>query len=195
MSTPRIDLAGRADVPHALRFANWAAEHTPANFALGPEPLDAWLAEFDHRHAMYPWLVARTDDGVVGFAKASPYRARGAYAWTAEVTIYVDEAAQGKGVGKALYGVLIPLLRAQRYVTLLAGITTPHEPSERLHASFGFTRCATFHRVGWKFGRWHDVSFWELPLQAEGTAAEVIRTVQHVWDGRASQAAPPHEIR
>jgi phosphinothricin acetyltransferase len=184
MSIPRIALADRGDVPHALRFANWAAVHSPANFALEPEPLDGWLADFDHHHAMYPWLVARTDDGVVGFAKASPHRARGAYAWTAEMTVYIDEAAQGKGVGKALYGVLIPMLRAQGYVALLAGITTALEPSERLHASFGFTRGATLHRVGWKFGRWYDVSLWQLLLQAGGTAPGAIRPVREVWEAR-----------
>ena len=168
---------------HALRFANWAAEHTVANFALAPEPLEEWQAEFDQHHLMYPWLVARADVGgkVIGFAKGSPYRARGAYAWTAEVTVYIDGAFHGQGVGTALYGVLLPMLRAQGYVTLLAGITTPHPPSERLHAAFGFTRCATFRRVGWKFDRWHDVSFWELHPQPGVSPPAAIRPAREVW--------------
>ena len=168
---------------HALRFANWAAEHTVANFALAPEALDGWQAEWADHHAMYPWLVARAEVSgpVIGFAKGSPYRARGAYAWTAEVTVYIDEAFHGQGIGTALYGVLIPMLRAQGYVTLLAGITTPHPPSERLHAAFGFTLCAILHRVGWKFGGWHDVSFWELHLQPDASAPPTVRSVREVW--------------
>jgi phosphinothricin acetyltransferase len=175
-----IGLAGRSDVARALAFANWAAAHTAANFSLLPESLESWQDEYDLRHEMYPWLVARGADGVVGFAKASPHRARGAYAWTAEVTVYIDPEHHHRGIGSALYRVLLPVLRAQGYVTLIAGITSPHEPSERLHAAFGFQRCATFHRMGWKLRRWHDVSYWQLHLVPDGEPAP-IRAVGEVW--------------
>lgn len=181
MPSPTIELARRPDVVHALAFANWAAENTPANFALEPESLESWEADFDLRHEMYPWLVARFGESVVGFAKASPYRARGAYAFTVEVTVYIDPAHHRRGVASALYRVLLPLLRTQGYITLLAGVTTPHEPSERLHAVSGFRRCATIHRAGWKFGKWHDISFWELHLQPEGTAPKPLRSVREGW--------------
>ncbi len=185
----RIDLARRADVAHALAFANWAAEHTVANFATSPEDLETWQAEFDQRHATYPWLVARAEagagDAVVGFAKAAPFKQRGAYAWSAEVTVYVDPAWHGRGVGSRLYEVLFPLLRAQGYVTLLAGITTPHPASERLHERFGFKKCASFARVGWKLGAWRDVGFWELSLSTEAGAPAAIRGVAEVWKKRA----------
>jgi phosphinothricin acetyltransferase len=180
MTEPTIDLAVREDVEHALAFANWAADHTAANFALAHEPLPAWQAEFDRWHATHPWLVARSAGEVLGFAKASPHKARGAYAWTAEVTVYVGPDHHRRGVGSALYRVLLPLLRAQGYVTLVAGITTPHEASERLHAAFGFQRCATFHRAGWKFGRWHDVSYWELHLD-EGGEPRAVSRVEETW--------------
>jgi phosphinothricin acetyltransferase len=81
------------------------------------------------------------------------------------MTVYIHADHHRRGLGKALYGKLIPILKAQGYMTLLAGITAPHPPSEKLHQAFGFTKCATFHRMGWKFGRWFDVSYWELHLQ------------------------------
>jgi phosphinothricin acetyltransferase len=183
MEPPIIELARRDDVRRALELANWAAEHTVANFATVPEELAPWLAEFDRRHATHPWLVARALEtgGVVGFAKASPYRLRAAYDWTAEVTVYVDPACHAQGVGRRLYELLFPLLREQGYVTLLAGITTPHPASERLHERFGFRRCATLHRVGWKFGAWRDVGFWELSLSPEETAPSRVRRVEEAW--------------
>ena len=176
-----IVLATERDVPKILELSNWAAEKTPANFATEPEPLATWLASWEQTNERYPWLVAKRQDDVLGFAKASPHRARGAYAWTAEVSVYVRGDVHGQRFGTVLYRHLIPLLRAQGYVTLLAGITSPHPPSERLHAAFGFTRCGTFHRSGWKFGQWYDVGYWELHLRGDD-APRAIRPVGEVWD-------------
>lgn len=176
-----IDLAKEEDVPAMLALANGAALETPANFATEPEPIGEWLEAWRSTAAVYPWLVARSAGDVVGFAKGSPYRARGAYRWTAEVTVYVDPKRHGAGVGTALYRQLIPILRAQGYVTLLAGITLPNPPSERLHAAFGFVACGVYHRAGWKFEKWHDVGFWELHLAAAELEPAKIRAVAEVW--------------
>ncbi len=160
-----IRLAELADLPRIVELSNRAAAETTANFATSPEPVEQWSVAWRETSAMHPWLVACADADVIGFAKSSPHRSRGAYAWTAEVTVYIDPAHHGGGVGTALYARLIPLLRDQGYVTLLAGITAGHTASERLHARAGFVRCGTFHRAGWKFGAWHDVGYWELHLQ------------------------------
>src|SRR4051812_8469974 len=106
---PEVRPAFAADVPAMLRLANWAAEHTPANFATAPEPLEDWARTFADTREQYPWLVAVHLDEVQGFAKASPHRSRGAYRWMAEVTVYVDVRAHGRGVGTALYAAMIPL--------------------------------------------------------------------------------------
>ncbi len=163
-----VDLARLDDVPRMAALANAAAEHGAANFATEPEPIAAWREAWTSTQEAYPWLVARDGATTLGFAKAGPHKSRGAYAWTAEVTVYVDGASHGRGVGTALYRVLIPTLRAQGFVTLIAGITTPNAASERLHAAFGFVRCGTYHRAGWKLGAWHDVGYWECHLESEG---------------------------
>ncbi len=181
----RVDLARAQDVPRIVELSNWAAAHTPANFATKPESLEQWLEAWQRTSRAHPWLVARSQDGdVVGFAKTSPHRIREAYDWTAEVSVYVDPDAHGRGVGTLLYEALIPLLREQGYVTLLGGVTEGHGPSERLHAKTGFVRCGTFHRVGWKFNRWLDVGYWELHLQPAGHAPQPIRPVDDVWHER-----------
>jgi phosphinothricin acetyltransferase len=179
--TKGIRLATADDLPGILEISNWAALNTAANFAIEPETLEAWRADYDETHAMFPWLVA-TDDGgtVVGFAKASPWKGRCAYGWTAETTVYVLPDRHGKGIGTALYTRLIEILRAQGYRTLLGGITQPNEASVRLHEALGFRKVALFEGVGWKFDKWHDVGYWELQLANDAAAPTKIKRVRDI---------------
>ena len=114
-----------------------------------------------------PWFVACEDDEVVGFAYASPHRSRAAYRWAVDVSVYVAAGLAGRGVGRALYGVLLPDLRAAGLVTAHAGITLPNEASVGLHESFGFVEVAHYPHVGFKHGAWHDVGWWQLRLVDE----------------------------
>jgi phosphinothricin acetyltransferase len=157
-----LRFAEEHDISAILGISNWAALNTPANFAIEPEPLQDWVDSWRDTHQRYPWLVAEDNGQLIGFAKASPHRGRCAYAYTAEVTVYVHPQHHARGIGKSLYQQLFPILKVQGYCTLLAGITQPNPASERLHASFGFRRIGVFERVGWKFGKWHDVGYWEL---------------------------------
>jgi L-amino acid N-acyltransferase YncA len=159
-----ITLATREDVPRILEIINWAAANGTANFATEPEPLSMWLELYDQTHEWHPWLVAKEGGRIVGVAKSGPHRARGAYHWSADLSVYLDGSIHGRGVGTKLYERLLPMLRAQNYALLVAGITSGHVASERLHQKFGFKLVGTFHRIGFKFGKWHDVGYWELPL-------------------------------
>lgn len=172
----------KSDVPKILSLSNWAADTLAANFATEPEPLSMWIDAWEQTQATHPWLVAKRGDDLLGFAKASPHRARGAYAWTAEVSVYVRPDLHGQRIGTQLYQRLISLMREQGYVALLAGIASPNPASERLHAGFGFIRCGTFHRVGWKFGKWHDVGYWELHLKTDDLAPHALKTVDEIGD-------------
>ncbi len=162
-----IELATRDDVPAILAIANQVAAETAANFATEPEPLADWLALYDRTCAQHAWLAARANGELIGFAKTGPYKPRGAYRFCAEVSVYIQPAWQARGLGRALYAKLFPIARAQGYVSLFAGITSPHPPSEKLHQSFGFQPIGVLHRCGWKFERWHDVGFWELQLGSD----------------------------
>ena len=112
-----------------------------------------------------PWLVFEQSGEVLGYAYASTFRDRRAYDWGVEVSIYVRSDAHGRGIGRTLYSTLFDLLRAQNYCQAIAGATMPNEGSERLHLSMGFKEIACFPNIGYKFGRWHDVVFWSLPLR------------------------------
>jgi len=112
----------------------------------------------------YPWLVFEAEARVLGYAYASLHRARRAYQWCVEVSVYVHESARRCGVGQALYTSLFEVLRRQGYVNVYAGITLPNPASVALHESLGFVAIGVFPRIGFKFGKWHDVMWLQLRL-------------------------------
>lgn len=117
---------------------------------------------------LYPWIVAVSDDGVVGYACASRLREREAYRWAVETTIYVAEAAQGAGVGRRLYEALLTTLRAQGFTQAIGIVALPNLASVRLHESLGFREAGVFREVGCKQGRWIDVGHWQCVLADAG---------------------------
>jgi L-amino acid N-acyltransferase YncA len=116
----------------------------------------------------YPWLVAERDGDVVGFSYACPHRARPAYRWAVEVSVYVAAGEHRLGTGGALYLELIERLRKQRFHVACAGITLPNEASVALHEGLGFAAVGVYRRIGWKDGAWRDVGWWQLELQPPG---------------------------
>jgi L-amino acid N-acyltransferase YncA len=135
-----------------------------------------------------PWLVYEDGGAVLGYAYGSTFRERAAYDWGVEVSIYVRADTQKRGIGRELYGVLFDVLRALNYCQVWAGATAPNESSERLHASMGFEQVARFPAAGYKFGRWHDVVFWRLPLRelplhapVLGNINDLLRTEEWEW--------------
>src|SRR5215472_5470769 len=115
----------------------------------------------------YPWLVFEADGMVLGYAYGSEHRTRQAYRWSADVSVYTHERARKRGVGRALYRVLLDLLRRQGYFNAYAGITLPNPASVGLHEAMGFKPVGVYSRVGYKLGRWHDVMWLQLRLSEE----------------------------
>jgi L-amino acid N-acyltransferase YncA len=126
-------------------------------------------AEFGRRMAAvtarYPWLVAELDGVVAGYAYASQHRARAAYRWSTDVTVYVSGAHHRRGVGRALYGRLFELLIQQGYHEAGAGITLPNDASVGLHESLGFRPVGVYRNIAFKFGSWRDVGWWQKTLR------------------------------
>jgi L-amino acid N-acyltransferase YncA len=112
----------------------------------------------------YPWLVFEMDGTIVGYAYASAHRARQAYQWSVDVSVYVDPRFHRRGIGRALYLALFDLLRRQRFVNAYAGITLPNPSSVGLHQAVGFEPIGVYRQVGYKFDRWHDVMWLHLRL-------------------------------
>jgi phosphinothricin acetyltransferase len=141
-----------------------SVESTPISFELTAPDAAGFARRIEKYAATHQFLVAEEDGEVVGYAYACRWRERSAYDWAVEVSVYVDAAQQGKGVGRALYAELLDRLRAQGFRVAVAGITLPNPASIALHERLGFERVGALGRIGWKVGAWHDVGYWQLLL-------------------------------
>lgn len=118
----------------------------------------------DAYRASYPWLVCVSDGVVVGYSYAARFHQRAAYRHSAEMTVYVRQGLERRGIGRRLYEPLIRHLQTQGCHALLAGISLPNEASIGLHEALGFTKVAHFAQVGHKLGEWVDVGYWQRLL-------------------------------
>ena len=96
----------------------------------------------------HPWLVCVCGDTVAGYAYATKHRARAAYQWSVEVSVYVHGSFRRAGVGRGLYTSLFAILAAQGFVHAYAGITLPNESSVALHESLGFRPVGVYRTIG-----------------------------------------------
>jgi L-amino acid N-acyltransferase YncA len=111
-----------------------------------------------------PWLVAEQNGRVLGYAYATKWRVRHAYRFSVESSVYLAPQSARQGLGTALYTALLALLREKGYHLAIGGIALPNEASVALHEKMGFRKVAHFGEVGFKFGRWIDVGYWERKL-------------------------------
>lgn len=117
----------------------------------------------------FPFLAAEDETGLLGYAYASPFHQRAAYAWAAETSVYVRMDSRRQGVGRRLYEALEEALRLQGIRNLNACIAFPpaeNDPyltrdSDVFHERMGFRLVGAFHRCGYKFGRWYDIIWME----------------------------------
>jgi L-amino acid N-acyltransferase YncA len=127
--------------------------------ALSAADMSARVAEVSA--AQLPWLVAQSAAGVSGFAYASRWKGRCAYRYSVESTVYLEPAAVGRGLGMALYTRLLARLEELGCHAVIGGIALPNEASIALHEKLGMRKVAHFAEVGFKFGRWVDVGYWQ----------------------------------
>jgi phosphinothricin acetyltransferase len=112
-----------------------------------------------------PYLVAELGNTVAGYGYCAPYRARSAYRYALEDSVYVRHDMVGRGVGKALLDELIRRCEGLGYRQIIAVIgDSANAASIGVHAACGFLRVGTLRSVGFKFGRWVDSVFMQRPL-------------------------------
>jgi L-amino acid N-acyltransferase YncA len=158
---PLIRLATAADAAAVRDIYAPIVEHTAISFEEEPPTIDEMAQRIGAAHL---FLVAEREGAVVGYAYAGPHRSRCAYHTSVDVSVYIHERARRTGVGEALYRVLLPQLKQQGYHAAFAGIALPNPGSVRLHEAVGFTAVGIYREVGFKFGRFHDVGWWQRLL-------------------------------
>jgi L-amino acid N-acyltransferase YncA len=157
-----VRLATDADFTAIARLTNHWIRTTAIHFGTEDIDADELRSQWRETGDVHPWLVGEVDGAFAGYAKSGSWRSRAAYRWTPETTVYVEPQFHGRGIGRAVYGRLLAVLRAQGYHSAIGGIALPNDASVRLHEALGFEHVGTVRDAGWKFGRWHDVGFWQL---------------------------------
>jgi L-amino acid N-acyltransferase YncA len=121
-----------------------------------PAEMARRIAAATRTHA---WLVLEDSGEVAGYAYAGPFKARAAYRWSCEVSVYLDRGRRRAGGGRALYRALFDRLAERGFRTVFAGMTLPNDASAGLHRAMGFEPVGTYRGVGWKHGAWRDVAW------------------------------------
>jgi phosphinothricin acetyltransferase len=156
-----VRLAQESDMPTFAVIVNYFIETTTVNFRTRPQSPGEWRDDWKLFSERYPWLVAQDCGEIVGLAYAGPWKAREAYGWSAESTVYVANGQHRRGIGRLLYDRLLTTLDAQGYRSTMGVIALPNQASVALHEASGFRHAGTLAAVGFKHGRWCDVGFWQ----------------------------------
>jgi phosphinothricin acetyltransferase len=183
-----IRLATGAD---AAAFARIYAPHvvaSPASFEVEPPDATEMARRIADNLATHAWLAFEQDGAVGGYAYGGKHRARSAYQWSTEVSVYVAETFRRRHIGQALYTSLFRVLAAQGYVNAFAGITLPNAASVALHESVGFAPIGVYKQIGYKLGQWHDVGWWQLALQPRPATPAMLRPVRELADDGVLEA-------
>ena len=156
-----------SDVPRLAQIYGHAVLNGTASFELMPPSEAEMQVRFETLKAQgYPYIVAADRKGrVLGYAYAGPFRLRPAYRWSVEDSIYICPDAYGRGAGGALLQRLLELCEEKGFRQMIAVIGgSDHAPSIRLHESAGFRTIGIFTGSGFKFGRWIDTVFMQMPI-------------------------------
>ena len=175
-----IRFADESDAAAVAAIYRPIVESTAISFETAPPDREEMARRIVETIRDHPWLVCELRGRVAGYAYATKHRVRSAYRWSVDTSVYVDSSFRQGGVGRGLYGSLFAILSAQGYVNAFAGIALPNAASVGLHEAVGFTKIGVYQRVGYKFGEWHDVGWWQLELRAHEASPAEPRTLAEV---------------
>jgi phosphinothricin acetyltransferase len=164
MAAARVRPASLDDLPALVDIYNHYVVHTPITFDLQTFTVDTRRAWFDDhaqggRHRLL--VAVNAADAVIGYTTSSRWRPKAAYDQTVESSIYCRADVVGSGIGSLLYGALFEAIASEGVHRVVAGATMPNAASVALHRRFGFREVGTFSSVGFKFGKYWDVAWFE----------------------------------
>jgi len=165
---PTVRPATEADLPTVRAIYNHYVLTSSCTFQLEPDTEADRQAWFRDRIDRHPVTVAEVPGGVVGWASLSPWKERAAYDRTVEASVYVRPDWIRRGVGRTLLADLLERARALGHRVVIGGACTEHPGSIGLQESLGFVPVGTFRQVGFKFGRWLDVAYFQITFPTAG---------------------------
>lgn len=161
------------DLNDILEIYNDAIINSTAVYTYSPSTLQDRSSWFKQKmEDGFPVLVLEENNKVIGFATFGPFRPWPAYKYSIEHSVYVHKDYREKGIGTKLLKEIIGIANKENYATLIAGIDATNEQSIKTHERLGFTYSGTIQKVGFKFDRWLDLSFYQLELNGPETPTE-----------------------
>ena len=157
-----IRSATPADAPALAAIYAWYVEKSVITFEVDPPDAAEMARRIEAVGVAHEWLVLERGSELLGYAYASRFRERAAYAHATESTIYLRHGQEGLGLGRPLCAELVRRTFARGYRHMIGAIALPNEPSVRLHERLGFRKVGHLVRIGYKLGRWIDVGSWQL---------------------------------
>ena len=159
--------ATKADATAITDIYNYYIRNTVITFEIDPVSEIEIIKRIDKINTQgHRWLVAEVDRQIIGYAYSAKWAERAAYINTAEVSAYISKDYTQKGWGTKLYQALFDDLRSKKIHVIIGGITLPNEESAALHEKFGMAKVAHFKEVGFKLGKWLDVGYWQVKIDA-----------------------------
>lgn len=149
------------DLPDVRDIYNYYVLHTTVTFnteALTADEMREIVMSGNERYRSY---VIVSSGNTVGYVLLARYKKRQAYDKTAEVTIYLRPDAAGKGIGPQALAFIERVAQSNGFHALIAVICTENERSEKLFEKHGYSQCAHFKEIGYKFGRFLDIACYQ----------------------------------
>ncbi len=163
-----IRTAMAEDAAELLEIYRPYVEKTAITFEYDVPTPEEFRARIERTLKKYPYLVAKKDGELLGYAYTGPFVGRAAYSWAAEVSIYLKENRRRMGIGKMLYQAIEEISKAQNITNLNACIGNPDPEDEYLtrnsiqfHEHMGYRMVGQFYKCGYKFGRWYHMVWME----------------------------------
>lgn len=161
---PQIRQGEPRDLNRLVEIYNHYVSETHITFDTEPFAVGArtqWFTQFAEA-GPHRLLVADLDGKVIGYASSTSFKPKPAYSTSVETTVYLDQEQLGSGHGEQLYASLLDLLVAEASVhRAYGGVALPNPASVALHQKLGFVHVASYHEVGYKFGEYWDVDWFE----------------------------------
>ena len=161
-----VTCTAEAHAEAILAILNEEILSSTALYEYQPRGLDSMAEWFAAKEAnRFPVIGALGEDGeLLGFASYDTFRARPAYKYSVEHSVYVRRDRRRQGLGWGLMQRLIDVAHQQQYHVMIGGIDLANSGSIALHEKLGFVHAGTIRQAGFKFGRWLDLSFYQLLL-------------------------------
>ena len=163
-----IRVASEDDAESLLAIYTPYVVKTAITFEYEVPTLEEFRGRIRHTLQKYPYLVAEQNGKILGYAYVSPFKARAAYDWAVETSIYVDENLRHSGVGGILNHALETVCVSMGILNMEACVGVPEVEDEHLtrnsveyHAHIGYRLVGEFYKCGYKFGRWYNMVWME----------------------------------